>query len=288
MYNFEMLALVHPLQHSSADVHRAPPSSSVASNTRTSSRQTTRRPLITSNSSSSLPPGPSSRVQPQRQQTAPPPPTRTHHTNHHPHEPPPQNGIHERPPSPVIHPIQTPPVEVQTPAPTFDIHSYPAPELLKLLASLLTQIAATNDKLEAASPSHSEPPSNTPSRTSLASLRDTDPPIWRTLMTASRTAISTPSSVLTFHARNIPTITLEAYLLRILKYCPTTNEVFLSLLIYFDRMTKLSEKATGKPFVIDSYNIHRLVIAGVTVASKFFSDVFYTNSRYAKVSHRCP
>jgi hypothetical protein len=36
--------------------------------------------------------------------------------------------------------------------------------------------------------------------------------------------------------------------------------------------------------VVDSFNIHRLVIAGVTCASKFFSDVFYTNSRYAKVS----
>lgn len=48
-------------------------------------------------------------------------------------------------------------------------------------------------------------------------------------------------------------------------------------------MSKLSADATGRSFVIDSYNIHRLVIAGVTVASKFFSDVFYTNSRYAKV-----
>lgn len=48
-------------------------------------------------------------------------------------------------------------------------------------------------------------------------------------------------------------------------------------------MSKLSQDATGRAFVIDSYNIHRLVIAGVTVASKFFSDVFYTNSRYAKV-----
>lgn len=36
-------------------------------------------------------------------------------------------------------------------------------------------------------------------------------------------------------------------------------------------------------FIVDSFNIHRLVIAGVTCASKFFSDVFYTNSRYAKV-----
>ncbi|TFK56223.1 hypothetical protein OE88DRAFT_1622239, partial [Heliocybe sulcata] len=103
------------------------------------------------------------------------------------------------------------------------------------------------------------------------------------LTTASKTALAAPTSTLAFHARNIPTISLEAYLLRISKYCPTTNEVFLSLLVYFDRMSKLSQEATGKTFVIDSFNIHRLVIAGVTVASKFFSDVFYTNSRYAKV-----
>lgn len=49
-------------------------------------------------------------------------------------------------------------------------------------------------------------------------------------------------------------------------------------------MSRLSEDATGHRFAIDSFNVHRLVIAGVTVASKFFSDVFYTNSRYAKVS----
>jgi hypothetical protein len=147
---------------------------------------------------------------------------------------------------------------------------------------------------------------------------------------------------------------------RIHKYCPTTYEVFLSLLVYFDRMTERvnagpilslrqagqqsldrsenvsvtnsastatsqtgsrsgsTQAATPPPsgslgrsqtssvqgsqppsppeqnlendtfnmshfFVVDSFNIHRLVIAGVTCASKFFSDVFYTNSRYAKV-----
>ncbi|KAK7471175.1 cyclin-like protein interacting with PHO85 [Stygiomarasmius scandens] len=156
-----------------------------------------------------------------------------------------------------------------SPAPAVDIHSYPSADLLRLLASLLTTIAATNDKLD----SSSDPSSTTPSHS----------PIWNTLTSASKSAISTPSSTLTFHARNIPTITLEAYLLRILKYCPTTNEVFLSLLVYFDRMSRLTAEATGRTFVIDSYNIHRLVIAGVTVASKFFSDVFYTNSRYAKV-----
>lgn len=163
------------------------------------------------------------------------------------------------------------------PPSTLDIHSYPSTDLLKLLASLLTQIASTNDKLDAASMI------SIPEASSTSVENGTHGPVWRTLTTASRGALSTSTSTLTFHARNIPTISLEAYLLRILKYCPTTNEVFLSLLVYFDRMSKLSAEATGRSFVIDSYNIHRLVIAGVTVASKFFSDVFYTNSRYAKV-----
>ncbi|KAG6814970.1 hypothetical protein H0H87_006179 [Tephrocybe sp. NHM501043] len=49
-------------------------------------------------------------------------------------------------------------------------------------------------------------------------------------------------------------------------------------------MSKLSGDAVDRSFVVDLFNIHRFVIAGVTVASKFFSNVFYTNSRYAKVS----
>ncbi|KAF7432839.1 hypothetical protein PC9H_004782 [Pleurotus ostreatus] len=187
------------------------------------------------------------------------------HHNHH-HQP-------ERSPAPATSTAAATaaPQQQQTP---FDINTYPSTDLLKVLASLLTQIAATNDKLESAS--------NASESQALQSIQHATP-IWHTLTTASKNAILTPSSTLTFHARNVPTISLEAYLLRILKYCPTSNQVFLSLLVYFDRMSKLSTEAIGRTFVIDSYNIHRLVIAGVTVASKFFSDVFYTNSRYAKV-----
>ncbi|CAK7269042.1 cyclin-like protein interacting with PHO85 [Sporothrix epigloea] len=196
------------------------------------------------------------------------------------------------------------------------------------------------------------------------------------------------ASVLAFHGKNVPAITILSYLTRFHKYCPTTYEVFLSLLVYFDRMTErvnelvvsqqqeherraalqqatmgaaatpfatpthvvrsgtetdadmhdangdyfdvadeglagsgssdassdddekmygggsnhirrprtVAKRAVGAGegngpdalfaatyFVVDSYNIHRLIIAGVTCASKFFSDVFYTNARYAKV-----
>ncbi|KAJ7804496.1 cyclin-domain-containing protein [Mycena olivaceomarginata] len=109
-------------------------------------------------------------------------------------------------------------------------------------------------------------------------------PIWPTLTTASRGAFEChPNHICAFEADGLPTISLEAYLMRILKYCPTSTEVFVSLLVYFDRMSRLSKVAIGHTLVIDSYNIHRLLIAGVTVASKFTSDVVYTNSRWAKV-----
>jgi PHO85 cyclin-6/7 len=219
----------------------------------------------------------------------------------------------------------------------YEISAMPVSDIIEMVAGLLTKITTTNDKqyehLHRPIP-HSE----------------------------DGTAMSMQTtSVLAFHGKNVPTITILSYLSRIHKYCPTTYEVFLSLLVYFDRMTEVvnrgflksmrreaaqsptspissptatsptamsvdtpksrtsqAAEATPSPsasksseyppirptsmsgstslpivhgdlsqfFVVDSYNIHRLVIAGVTCASKFFSDVFYTNSRYAKVSTR--
>jgi hypothetical protein len=177
-----------------------------------------------------------------------------------------------------------------------------------MLASLLQQIASANDQLRAEQDEEASgggqelmqqdtPPADNASatgstRSSLAHpspttelFHDSLPPTADLaasdrLFTASKVSLSHPSSILSFHARHVPSISIEAYLLRILKYCPTTNEVFLGLLVYFDRMSKLgtpagvggTSAAVGpRGFAIDSYNVHRLIIAGVTVASKFFS-----------------
>lgn len=158
-----------------------------------------------------------------------------------------------------------------TPSGHLDIANHPVPDVLVMLTALLQKIVDSNDAMHLhynqADDNNSEDLEN-----------------------------NFASNVLAFHGRNIPAITLHAYLPRILKYCPTTNEVFISLLIYFDRIAQRanagrvddgegnsSNNNGHQLFVIDSYNIHRLIIAGVTVASKFFSDVFYKNSRYAKV-----
>lgn len=218
--------------------------------------------------------------------------------------------------------------------PQYEISDMPVSDIIEMVAGLLTKITTTNDR------QHDH-------------LHRQIPPPEGTAGLSQQT-----TSVLAFHGKNVPSISILSYLSRIHKYCPTTYEVFLSLLVYFDRMTERvnagpmsglrkanqqpvehskstvsaspaaaeasrpstasAQAATpppsgslGKPsdapgqgvhppsppqqdldvdalnlshfFVVDSFNIHRLVIAGVTCASKFFSDVFYTNSRYAKV-----
>lgn len=207
----------------------------------------------------------------------------------------------------------------------YEISSMPVTDIIEMVAGLLTKITTTNDRQH----DHMSRPIPLPEDQANMSPQT--------------------SSVLAFHGKNVPSITILSYLSRIHKYCPTTYEVFLSLLVYFDRMTEMvnrsfmlqaqqktdtetassargtsqaqatvsasqtrqdlstpppsgpvdDESPTPIPpspslhaephdlsnfFVVDSFNIHRLVIAGVTCASKFFSDVFYTNSRYAKVS----
>ncbi|KAL2382175.1 cyclin-dependent protein kinase complex component [Blastomyces gilchristii SLH14081] len=228
----------------------------------------------------------------------------------------------------------------------YEISSMPVTDIIEMVAGLLTKITTTNDQ------QHEHIHRNIPPTDGAGGIS------------------AQTTSVLAFHGKNVPSITILSYLSRIHKYCPTTYEVFLSLLVYFDRMTEMVNKAfiqslqqrsdqhssslaphsspsTSIPsgvtpnrpstrgsiatppssvqmrardndpsspsppstiyqefippsssttpaayedayslshyFVVDSFNIHRLVIAGVTCASKFFSDVFYTNSRYAKV-----
>lgn len=212
----------------------------------------------------------------------------------------------------------------------YEISAMPIHDIIEMVAALLTKITTTNDL------QHDAMSRNAAHQQSATSHND-----------GSSTMSPFSSSVLAFHGKNVPAITILSYLARIHKYCPTTYEVFLSLLVYFDRMTERvndivmkAEKTRQQPeqegtrrkeeltnqaakpdpesekqtsdgdtimadaadgesladedspttapapatyFVVDSFNIHRLIIAGVTCASKFFSDVFYTNSRYAKV-----
>lgn len=139
----------------------------------------------------------------------------------------------------------------------FDLGRHPPKETIKMMTFLLEKVIKTNDELQ-------------------------QPNGERRKSASSSTC---------FHARSIPSISIGAYLTRILKYCPCANECFLALLVYFDRMSKTNSSSSssgsfhssGVGLRIDSYNIHRLIISGIMVASKLYSDVFFTNTRYSKV-----
>lgn len=247
----------------------------------------------------------------------------------------------------------------------YEISGMPIGDIIEMVAALLTKITTTNDLQHDALNRNAH------------HLRQAQAQARGEEGSGDGSMSPLSSSVLAFHGKNVPAITILSYLTRIHKYCPTTYEVFLSLLVYFDRMTERvndmvmkseearraqleAQQAQSRPqrplaptdaekdtvmrdpddevddssdatetdsdladstdgdespgaagkktspaaqpsgtstgasavattsqqatyFVVDSFNIHRLIIAGVTCASKFFSDVFYTNSRYAKV-----
>jgi hypothetical protein len=149
----------------------------------------------------------------------------------------------------------------------FDLGTFPPAETIKLLALYLDFVAKTNDK-----------------------------------------RIGNYQQVTRFRANGIPSIGILGYYNRILKYAPCSTESLLGSLIYIRRIcfnqeyfynptqssdeieqlqaqlqgTKLSASTDDK-IVMDSYNIHRLIITAVLIATKFLSDEFYTNLHVASI-----
>jgi hypothetical protein len=81
-----------------------------------------------------------------------------------------------------------------------------------------------------------------------------------------------------FHALRPPAISIRDYLERIGKYAACSGECFVLALVYIDRIIQ-----TNPTFVVNSLNIHRLLITSVMLAAKFFDDQYFNNAYYAKV-----
>ncbi|XP_027113406.1 cyclin-U4-1 [Coffea eugenioides] len=87
-----------------------------------------------------------------------------------------------------------------------------------------------------------------------------------------------PQKISVFHGLTRPTISIESYLDRILKYANCSPSCFIVSYIYLDRFT---QRQPALP--INSFNVHRLLITSVMVAAKFMDDMYYNNAYYAKV-----
>ncbi|KAG6415989.1 hypothetical protein SASPL_123410 [Salvia splendens] len=81
-----------------------------------------------------------------------------------------------------------------------------------------------------------------------------------------------------FHGLARPAISIRCYMERIFKYAKCSPSCFVVAYIYLDRFV---HKQPALP--LNSFNVHRLLIASVLVSAKFMDDIFYNNAYYAKV-----
>jgi hypothetical protein len=81
-----------------------------------------------------------------------------------------------------------------------------------------------------------------------------------------------------FHSVRAPAISIKDYLLRIAKYAACSGECFVLALVYIDRIIQ-----NNPTFIVNSLNIHRLLITGVMLAAKFYDDQYYNNAYFGKV-----
>ncbi|XP_057778519.1 cyclin-U4-1-like [Salvia miltiorrhiza] len=81
-----------------------------------------------------------------------------------------------------------------------------------------------------------------------------------------------------FDGLSRPAISIECYMERIFKYANCSPSCIVVAYIYLDRF---AQKQPMLP--LNSFNVHRLLIASVLLSAKFMDDIFYNNAYYAKV-----
>ena len=159
-------------------------------------------------------------------------------------------------------------------------HTY---ELIHMVSYRLSKIVAANDAFhdfEAEVEFELNQPVRHSSPTSKQSAH------WDSLTTSAKTQMDKDSLLASFSAGRVPPISIEKYLLQIDRVVHVPNAVLLAMLVYLDRMAKRSRKLnlSGDSFVVNSFTVHRLVLAGILAATKYHSDVTYTVGCYARVS----
>ncbi|KAJ5637302.1 hypothetical protein N7490_007181 [Penicillium lividum] len=146
------------------------------------------------------------------------------------------------------------------------------------LEKLQTHFAATSTEPNSFSstPAESEIPTDEESHLQAVGLHCGDPghAADRTREEAFQLAILSRK----FLSKKVPPIPIRDYLIRLHRYCPMSTAVFLATSVYITRMSLVEKVLRVTP-----KNMHRLVLAGLLVATKALEDLSFPHSRVAKV-----
>ena len=80
-----------------------------------------------------------------------------------------------------------------------------------------------------------------------------------------------------FYSKNIPVLSLNKYLIRIMKYTECENN---TLIVGYLYVMKLIQKEN---FVLGINNVYRLLLGAIVLAKKFMEDIKYDNSYYCNI-----
>ena len=80
-----------------------------------------------------------------------------------------------------------------------------------------------------------------------------------------------------FTNKNIPSITIKDYLIRLSKYSKVNESTIILILIYIDRVCNM------KHFFLTYFNIHKMILASFILAIKYNEESYYFMSYYSKL-----
>jgi hypothetical protein len=80
-----------------------------------------------------------------------------------------------------------------------------------------------------------------------------------------------------FNSKKPPSISIQQYIERIVKYSKMEDSTLIITLIYIDRLCDMSQ------LHLNDFNIHRIILATVLIAIKYNEDDYFSNDYYAKV-----
>mmetsp|Transcript_38287 Transcript_38287/g.43879 ORF Transcript_38287/g.43879 Transcript_38287/m.43879 type:complete len:95 (+) Transcript_38287:142-426(+) len=78
-----------------------------------------------------------------------------------------------------------------------------------------------------------------------------------------------------FTSSSVPQISIDSYLKRLMHYIPTSPAILVIAMIYIDRVIHAFERKMRKksgahfPFLITSYNVHKLLLTAFLLAHKY-------------------
>ena len=80
-----------------------------------------------------------------------------------------------------------------------------------------------------------------------------------------------------FTNKNIPSISIKDYLIRLSKHAKVNESTIILILIYIDRICNMNH------FFLTYYNIHKMILASFILAIKYNEESYYLMSYYSKL-----